>query len=104
MKLISESLNSLAARGKGVALIVVSAMSLSACMSNDKPAPGDPYYAPSVSPAASLPQRTEGSLFQERYGLSLFDDRKALNVGDIITITLTERTVTRKTSGVNVSK
>lgn len=104
MKCISESLTNLAVRGKSIALIVVGAMGLSACMTNDKPAPGDPYYAPSVSQAATLPQRTEGSLFQERYGLSLFDDRKALNVGDIITITLTERTVSRKTSGVNVSK
>ena len=104
MKLISTSSRHLAARSKGLALVLLSVLSLSACMSNDKPAPGDPYYAPSVSPAASMPQRTEGSLFQERYGLSLFDDRKALNVGDIITITLTERTVSRKSSGVNVSK
>lgn len=104
MKSINTSQQNLAARGKGLALVLLGVLSLSACMSNKKPMPGDPYYAPSVSPVTSIPQRTDGSLFQERYGLSLFDDRKALNVGDIITITLTERTVSRKSSGVNVQK
>ncbi len=104
MKITLTSMQNLAARSKGLALVLLGVLNLSACMTNSKPAPGDPYYAPSVSPAASMPQRTEGSLFQERYGMSLFDDRKALNVGDIITITLTERTVSRKSSGVNVKK
>jgi flagellar L-ring protein precursor FlgH len=85
-------------------LIALLVLALSACAGNSKPEPGDPYYAPAVSPTAHMPQRTEGSLFQDTYGLALFDDRKALHVGDIITITLTERTVSRKSSGINVKK
>jgi flagellar L-ring protein precursor FlgH len=85
-------------------LIVISALSVGACMSSKKPMRDDPHYAPTVSATTAMPQRTEGSLFQESYGLALFDDRKALYVGDIITITLSERTVSRKTSGVSVKK
>src|SRR5690606_34224147 len=85
-----------------VARLVV--LGFSARAGTPTPHPGDPYYAPTVSSSANLPQRTEGSLFQQTYGLSLFDDRKALRVGDIITISLTERTVSRKSSGVNVQK
>lgn len=80
------------------------AASLSACVTYERPVPGDPYYAPTVSPSASVPQRTEGSLYQGSYGMALFNDRKAHNVGDIITVTLTERTVSSKSSGVSVQK
>ena len=51
-----------------------------------------------------MPQRTDGSLYQDSYGLSLFGDRKAHFVGDIITITLSENTVSKKSSNVNVKK
>jgi len=91
-------------RGKNVCIALLVVLGLSACARTPTPKPGDPYYAPTVSSSANLPQRTEGSLFQQTYGLSLFDDRKALRVGDIITISLTERTVSRKSSGVNVKK
>lgn len=104
MNRITSPVNTTTTRTGKFLAVLLGAMSLSACFSNDKPTPGDPYYAPSVTPSAAIPQRTEGSLFQDSYGLSLFDDRKALHVGDIITITLTERTVSRKSSGVNVSK
>lgn len=85
-------------------LLALCVLSLAACMGNTKPMRDDPYYAPTVSATHALPQRTEGSLYQQAYGLSLFDDRKALRIGDIITITLSERTVSRKTSGVSVTK
>lgn len=87
-----------------VLLSVVCVLTLQGCASANKPMPNDPYYAPTVASTATLPQRTEGSLFQQAYGLSLFDDRKALRVGDIITIQLSERTVSRKSSGVSVTK
>jgi flagellar L-ring protein precursor FlgH len=73
-------------------------------MTNDKPKPGDPYYAPTISAAQAMPQRTDGSLYQDSYGLSLFGDRKAHFVGDIITITLSESTVSKKSANVLVKK
>jgi len=85
-------------------LVAVCAIILSGCMTNSRPKPGDPYYAPTISSALALPQRTDGSLYQDTYGLSLFGDRKAHFVGDIITITLSESTVSKKSSNVNVKK
>lgn len=87
-----------------VALVVAAGQLLLACASHPRPNPNDPYYAPTVSSTAPTMQATDGSLFQSSYGLNLFDDRKALRVGDIITVTLSERTVSRKTSGVSVAK
>ncbi len=75
----------------------------SGCASN-KPMADDPAYAPTIAANMPVPQRTEGSLYQDTYGVSLFNDRKAHFVGDVITVTLSERTVSRKSSGVNTSK
>lgn len=85
-------------------LLVLSVLVLSGCFGSSKPKPGDPYYAPTISAAQAMPQRTDGSLYQDTYGLSLFDDRKAHFVGDIITITLRESTVSKKSSNVSVKK
>lgn len=77
---------------------------LCGCMTNEKPHAGDPYYAPTISAAQAMPQRTDGSLYQDSYGLALFNDRKAHFVGDIITIKLSENTVSKKSATVNVKK
>ena len=87
-----------------VIAFTLGAVTLSGCMTNDKPQAGDPYYAPTISTAQAMPQRTDGSLYQDSYGLALFGDRKAHFVGDIITITLSEKTVSKKSSNVNVKK
>ncbi|WP_020209449.1 flagellar basal body L-ring protein FlgH [Gilvimarinus chinensis] len=84
--------------------MIVAALLISACATGPRPTPGDPYYAPTVSSQAKEPTSTNGSLYQPTQGMSLFTDTKARNVGDIITIMLSERTVSSKSSGVNVSK
>jgi flagellar L-ring protein FlgH len=86
------------------ATILIFVMGLSGCMSNDKPVAGDPFYAPTISASQAMPQRTSGSLYQDSYGLTLFGDRKAHFVGDVITVTLSEKTVSTKSSKVDVSK
>lgn len=85
-------------------IVTVCALALAGCMSSNKPKPGDPYYAPTISSAQAMPQRTEGSLYQDSYGLSLFGDRKAHFVGDILTITLNESTASKKSANVSVKK
>ncbi|WP_189417504.1 flagellar basal body L-ring protein FlgH [Cellvibrio zantedeschiae] len=85
-------------------IVTVCALALAGCMSNNKPKPGDPYYAPTISSTQAMPQRTEGSLYQDSYGLSLFGDRKAHFVGDILTITLNESTASKKSANVSVKK
>jgi len=77
---------------------------LSGCVTYERPQPGNPQYAPATTPTAELPQQSEGSLYRGNQGLSLFTDRKALNVGDVITITLQERTVSSKSANVTVDK
>lgn len=79
-------------------------LALSGCVMVERPSPGDPHYAPTVPTSKDMPETTEGSLYQGNYSMSLYNDRKALNVGDIITITLEERTVSSKSSGVSVQK
>lgn len=84
--------------------IAAAAMFMSGCATNKKPLPDDPAYAPTIAANMPVPHRTEGALYQDAYGLSLFGDRKAHFVGDVITVTLSERTVSRKSSGVNTNK
>ncbi|OZY85055.1 flagellar basal body L-ring protein [Cellvibrio mixtus] len=79
-------------------------LALSGCFASQKPMPDDPAYAPTIAANMPVPQRSEGSLYQDAYGLNLFDDRKAHFVGDVITVTLSERTVSRKSSGVATGK
>ncbi len=77
---------------------------LSGCVVSQPPSPNDPYYAPVLGNTPMAPTPTDGSLYRGDYSMSFFDDRKATRVGDIITIVLSERTVSSKKSGVSVKK
>ncbi len=83
--------------------LVLMIVAASGC-ANNKPMADDPAYAPTIAANMPVPQRTEGSLYQDAYGINLFNDRKAHFVGDVITVTLSERTVSRKSSGVTTGK
>ena len=71
---------------------------------HNQPVPGDIEYAPISTQALQPPRRINGSIYQENYGLSLYGDRKAHRVGDLITILLNERTVSKKSSQTSASK
>ncbi len=77
---------------------------LSACVVQQPVMPGDPYYAPVLAPSAVPEQSTNGSLFHSNVNLELYADRRALRVGDIITVVLEERTSGSKSSNVDISK
>jgi flagellar L-ring protein FlgH len=79
-------------------------MSLHGCMTNGKPIPNDPNYAPVMVPPAPVPPSYNGSLYRPASNLQLFSDRKATQVGDILTVVLSENTVSKKTSKVGVKK
>lgn len=88
-------------------LIIISALlgplALSGCMA-PAPKPDDPYYAP-VMPRTPLPAaQNNGSIYQAGFDNGLFSDRKAHRVGDIITITLNERTQASKNTNSQISK
>lgn len=82
---------------------VLGALFLAGCVA---PAakPNDPYYAP-VLPRTPMPAAaTNGSIYQPGFEQNLYSDRKAFRVGDIITITLQERTQASKNASSDISK
>lgn len=87
-------------------ILVLSMLGLAAlggCVS-PPPKPNDPYYAP-VLPRTPLPAaQNNGSIYQAGFENNLFDDRKAYRVGDVITITLNERTQASKNAGSQIQK
>src|SRR5690606_18426178 len=86
-----------------IAFSLVSVVVLSGCVA-PAPKPDDPYYAP-VLPRTPLPAaQNNGAIYQAGFETSLFDDRKAFRVGDIITITPNERTQASKNSNSKISK
>lgn len=66
--------------------------------------PDDPYYAP-VLPRTPVPAaQNNGAIFQSGFEQSLYTDRKAFRIGDIITITLQERTQASKNASSDIAK
>ena len=84
--------------------LIILLLGLSACVVQQQARPGDPRYAPVLAPSSIPSQPNSGSLYQPGFGLSLFNDRKARRIGDVITIVLNERTVSKKSSNVGIKK
>ena len=82
-------------------LLVVT--SLVACVP-DNIKPNDPEYAPVIPKPEPVSAPENGSLYQEYQGLSLFGNTNNHRVGDIITVMLDEKTVSKKSSGVAIDK
>lgn len=66
--------------------------------------PGDPEYAPVISTPQTHISQNVGSIYQPSQGVSLYTDRRASRIGDIITITLSENTQSRKSAKTAVKK
>lgn len=78
-------------------------VSLAGCVA-PTPKPNDPYYAP-VLPRTPLPAAANnGSIYQAGFEQNLYSDRKAFRVGDIITITLNEKTQASKGANSQIGK
>lgn len=79
------------------------ATALGGCV-NPPPKPNDPYYAP-VLPRTPLPAaQNNGAIYQAGFEQNLYDDRKAFRVGDIITITLNEKTQASEKANSDIQK
>lgn len=84
-------------------LTLLGSLLLTGCVA-PAPKPDDPYYAP-VLPRTPLPaQQNNGAIYQAGFETNLYDDRKAYRVGDIITITLNERTQASKNANAQIQK
>jgi len=97
-------------KGKGTMKIRISSLLLvvlfQGCATVLPPQPNDPYYAP-VIPGATKPQAVTtiaGSIFSQQNASFLYSDRKASQVGDLITILLNESTNASKNSDTEIKK
>jgi flagellar L-ring protein precursor FlgH len=90
---------------KLVQLALTSVLLLSGCAIkplSEKPDTAE--FAPvTVASKSSLPL-SAGSLFSDEVGVNLYDDRRAYREGDIITVTLNERTVSSKSAETKIDK
>lgn len=84
-------------------LIVTSILSLAGCAATPVK-PNDPYYAPVTSASLIPPAPKNGAIYQEGYGVQLWDDKRAKRVGDVITIVLQESTTSSKSSSTTIDK
>ncbi len=66
--------------------------------------PNDPEFAPVLTPTEMPRALSDGSLYRTVAGLTLYEDRRAYRVGDIITVVLNERTIASKSSETSVGK
>lgn len=90
---------------KVVIVIVLSVLAMTGCAQVIPPQPNDPYYAPVIS-GEDLEQTQKlasaGALFHEQRASFLYSDRRATRIGDLITVTLNERTNASKNSDTEI--
>ncbi|MFM8453763.1 MAG: flagellar basal body L-ring protein FlgH, partial [Gammaproteobacteria bacterium] len=66
--------------------------------------PDDPYYAPVVPDMPEKNLQGNGGLFQSARNLNLYEDIKAIQVGDILTVKLSESTNASKSAETKTKK
>lgn len=86
-----------------LAVFIISQVVACASMDHDEQ-PGDPLYAPVISMNQPAARSNIGSIYRQHQGVSLFTDRRANRIGDIVTIVLTEQTQSSKSAGTEISK
>jgi flagellar L-ring protein precursor FlgH len=85
----------------GLGVIAVALSLLQACT----PIPlRDPAFAPVAPADLRPPVQNSGSIYQSGYDTRLFEDQTAKRVGDIVTITLLEKTQAKKADDLNTKK
>lgn len=77
---------------------------LAGCTIGPNPKPGDPAYAPVSSPSMMGPTPSDGGIYRNGAGLSLFEDKRAHRIGDVITIALAESTTSSKKADTAIQK
>lgn len=68
------------------------------------PEPGEQQWAPSRPNLPVAASGEDGSLYRDNYMFTLFQDRRAYRVGDILTVMLEERTQSSKKANTSTSK
>lgn len=84
-------------------LLIVATLVLVGCAGS--PEKTHPDFAPIVSrPVLQMPEATTGSIYRRGREIAMFEDRRARNIGDIVTVLLVEQTSGSKTTGTNIDK
>ncbi len=82
---------------------LLSVLLLAGCVA-PAPRPDDPYYSP-VLPRTPIPAAmNRGAIYQPGFDQSLYHDRRARRIGDVITITLNEKTQSKKSANSQLEK
>lgn len=99
---MTQSMAAVATARAGALLVL---LALAGCAASPlREMPDDPAYAP-MQPSAPAPDfHAEGGVQYARFGSSLFSDRRATQVGDIVTVRLVERTQASKDADTQISK
>jgi flagellar L-ring protein precursor FlgH len=88
---------------RGLMILLVGVLA-TACSIGSGPKPNDPAYAPVIPRLAEIPQPNAGGIYRPGYSVSLFEDRRASRVGDIISVILSESTQASKTADTEITK
>ncbi len=89
---------------KAVLTILLVSISYGCALAPQAPLPDDPRYAPVIATALKPPQVITGSIYQPSHSTFFFTDRKARQVGDILTIVLAEATKASKEADTEIKK
>lgn len=86
-------------------VLLLAAVSLSACSTLVPPKPGDSMeYRPAAPVTPIAPANNHGAIFQAVQGQGLFEDYKARRVGDLVTVLLAEKTNAKKSAETSTAK
>jgi flagellar L-ring protein precursor FlgH len=66
--------------------------------------PIDPNFAPVATADLRPPVQNSGAIYQSSYDVRLFEDKKAIRVGDVLTVILQELTQAKKADDLNSKK
>ena len=87
---------------RSLSFIVLLPLLLTACSS---PLPKrEPSFSPVAPADLRPPPQSSGSIYQSGYDMRLFEDHTARRVGDVLTVTLNEKTQSQKAANNQDSK
>lgn len=85
-------------------LVILSGVLAGGCAALDPPKPGDPRYSPVMPVAQQSSGQSVGSIYASGAGISLWEDKRARRIGDIITVYLDEKTMSSKSNKTEIEK
>lgn len=86
-------------------LVLISLLAvLQACSMMTQIESNDPAYAPVVPAPLVPPIINRGGIYQPGFSQGLFADRRAMRVGDVLSVVLDERTISSKKADTEVKK